>query len=308
LSSALSLHSSSSASFSASVQAVPVSSFVMRFMSNEMPRVQFQVNLDVPRDQLQRALQRTIYLVSGALNSSTYIEEAHLKLPDIGIEATFDSSLKWSTDEVRNNLKEWTLQNGFRDTVESLSAFLEEIHRICSVWSLIKKQERGQTLTGKDLQNFNEVEPRKFHRLGLPDKLDHLRDSHFISVDPDMIRNVLSVNRARNCLVHRSGIVTDLDAEAGKLIVRWRRMKLVVTDEDGERELVLGVVNKKGGSVGFRFVDDEKSFNVGDSLGFSPQEFQHIAWSVFLFASGLTSSLSQWGQSNGLVQQPLPSA
>jgi hypothetical protein len=277
-------------------------------MKNDMPRVQFQVNLDAPRAQLQRALQRSIYLVSGALNSGAYIEDAHLKLPDIGIEATFDSSLKWSTEEVRHHLKEWTLQNGFRDIVESLGAFLEEIHRICSVWALVKKQEGGQTLSGKDLQNLNEVEPKKFHKLGLPDKLDHLRDSHGISIDTEMTRNVLSVNHARNCLVHRNGVVTTLDAVDGKLVVWWRRMKFVVADEDGERELVMGVVNEKAATVGVRFVDDEKSFSTGESLGFSSQEFQNIAWSVFLFANDLTISLNQWGLSNGLVHPPPPSA
>jgi len=273
-------------------------------MDTDIPEVQIQLNLEVPRGDLQRALQRSIYLVSGALNASSNIEATELKLPETGIEMNFDPSIKWTSDEVRSQLKEWILQNGFRDSVESLSGFLESIHTVCSVWSMVQKQSTGQVLKGSDLQILTEADPKKFHRLGFPDKLDHLRDSHSIAVEDTMLKHVLSINVARNCLVHRNGIVGDKDSENGRLIVSWRRMKFLVVDEDGERELVLGVANRKGGTVILRSIDEEKIFNLGESISFSSQEFQHIAWSLFQFGNALTASLVLWGQNNKFLPPP----
>jgi len=273
-------------------------------MPNETQNIRIQVNLDAPKGELQRAIQRTIYLVSGALNSTTQIEEGHLKLPEIELETNFDSSLKWSPDEVSRNLKEWVLRNGFRDAVEFLSAFLESIHSVYTFWSLVQKQNGGQILTGLDWQYATESEPKKFHRLGFPDKLDHLRDSHGVNVDPAVLKNILSANSARNCLVHRNGIVSEKDANSGQLVVSWRRMKVIAIDEDGEHELKTGIVYEKATTIALKFVEESKSFDLGDSISFSPQEFQNIAWALFLFGNDLTATLSEWGQANGFVTPP----
>lgn len=268
---------------------------------SKVQSIHIQVDLNVPKGELQRAIQRVIYLVSGALNSTSKIEDDQLKLPGIHMEAIFDSSLEWSPSEVSAQLNNWILQNGFRDGVESLNNFLESIHDICSVWSMVQKQNQGQELTHNDLKILMESEPKKFHRLGFPDKLAHLRDLHGITVDLRMMKHILSVNTARNCLVHRNGLVTEKDSENGHLVVSWRRIKILLADEDGERDLLIGIVNEKEAKVLFKIIDEEKVFNIGDSISFSPQEFQYIAWSMFLFSNGLTESLVQWGQTNGFI-------
>jgi hypothetical protein len=266
-----------------------------------MQNIHVEINLDASKGELQRAIQRIVYLVSGALNSTDQIEDGYLKLPETDMDAIFDSSLEWSPSEVSTQLKNWILQNGFRDGVESLNTFLESIHDICSVWSMIQEQNQGQVLTDKDLKILTESEPKKFHRLGFPDKLDHLRDLHGITVDSQMMRHILSANTVRNCLVHRNGLVTKKDSENGRLLVSWRRFKFVSIDEDGERELLIGVVNKKEEKVVLKIIDEEKIFNIGDSISFSPQEFQYITLSMFLFGNGLMESLIKWGQTNGLI-------
>jgi len=107
-----------------------------------MQNIPVQINLDAPKGELQRTIQRIVYLVSGALNSASQIEDSQLKLPETDMEAIFDSSLEWSPSEVSTQLKNWILQNGFRDGVESLNTFLESIHDICSVWSMLQKQDQ----------------------------------------------------------------------------------------------------------------------------------------------------------------------
>ena len=263
-----------------------------------MQNINCEINLDAPKGELQRAIQRIIYLVSGALNSTSQIEDTQLKLPEIDIEVNFDSSLECSPKELSTQLKNWILQNGFRDGVESLSTFLESIHNTCSALSMIQKQNSEQVLTDKNWENLMGADRKKFHKLGFPDKLDHLRDLHGITVDSRMRRHILSANTARNCLVHRNGILTEKDSENGCLLVSWRRVKFLLVDEDGERDLLIGVVNEKEAKVVLTTIDEEKIFNIGDSISFSPQEFQYIASSMFLFSNELMKSLIKWVQTN----------
>jgi len=147
-------------------------------------------------------------------------------------------------------------------------------------------------------------EAQKFHRLGLPDKLNHLNEEHGIELDNALSRHMLSINAARNCLVHRDGVVGERDSVDGRLVVSWRRVKWVITDEDGERDLVSGVVYEKESSLGMKFLDEKRSFKLGDRITFSAPEFQHIAWSMYLFGVTTGLKITEWGVANGFITLP----
>ena len=271
---------------------------------DDIRNINIDINLNAPQHELQRSIQKCIYLVAGGLLSASQIEEPKLKLPDTSIEMTFDPSLVWSAPDVRSHLQEWILLNGFRDAVESLGSFLELNHAICSAWGLIQLQAQGRTLTRADWERTMVGEAQKFHRLGLPDKLNHLNEVHGIELDPALSRHMLSINAARNCLVHRDGVVSERDSVDGRLVVTWRRVKLVITDEDGERDLVFDLVHKKESSLGMKFLDEQRSFNLGDRITFSAPEFQHIAWSMYLFGVTTGLNITEWGVANGFITLP----
>ena len=63
-------------------------------------------------------------------------------------------------------------------------------------------------------------------------------------------------------MVHRNGILTEKDSENGCLLVSWRRVKFLLVDEDGERDLLIGVVNEKEAKVVLTTIDEEKIFNL----------------------------------------------
>jgi hypothetical protein len=271
-------------------------------------KIHIDVNLSVLRGELQRALQRNIYLVAGGMVSSAETNEFNLRLPDASLEAIFDSSLVWSVDEVRKNLCDWILQNGFRDSVECLTSFLESAHQVCSIWELALKQAEGITIKGAHWQQVMVTHKKQFHKLGFPDKLNHIENEHGMHVEPKLLQHILSINVARNCLVHRFGVVGEKDVDNGKLIVGWRRMKLTTINESGEQEAVIGTFIEKGGTIEIKSVDEEKVFNIGNKISFTPKEFQHISWCLFLFGNALVEKMSRWGTSNGFLKSVALSA
>jgi len=265
-------------------------------------QISITVNLNGLRGELQRSLQRAIYLVACGLRASEQITGDTLRLPDEAFQMVYTNYLKWTDVEAKSEFSEWVLLNGFREVIESVSAFLESAHRVLSFWTVAEKQQGGVLITGADWNETVNVGGGRFHRLGFPDKLSHLAKEHKIAISEDEERRILSVNAARNCLVHRNGVVSDRDVtENSELVVQWMRMALLLQNEDGDRELVIGQVVEKDSVVAIRNTVSEKRFPLGVQIRISVKEFSEIAWSIFLFGERIVAQINEYGVQRGFV-------
>jgi len=170
-------------------------------------KINISINLDALRGELQQSLQRAIYLVGAGLQTKDNIKSDQLYIPNDGMQMIYADSLVWDDNAAINRYEQWILSNGFRDAIESLSMFLESAHRVMSFWEFSEKQKNGVQLTGADLNEVMTTIPQKFHRLVFPDKLSHIQKKHSIIFDEGLGSHVISINKARNCFVHRGGIV-----------------------------------------------------------------------------------------------------
>lgn len=264
------------------------------------------INLDALLGELQHALQYSIHLVSIALRSEVPSEPEKFCLPTDGIRTIFDSRLQWSHEEAGQHFQTWALSNGLRDAIEGVSSFIESAHQVLSAWALVERQNGGTLLRHSDWATG--MDGTAFHRLGLPDKLTHIHREHNIDLDKDLQRHVLSVNAARNCLVHRRGIVSerDLNSQSQKtLTVEWRKLYAFLEDEDGEHELVIGQPTKKESWLCVKMLDGRKIFSLGDQIKFTTDEFADITWGLFAFGSDLVQKMNATGQSKGFLTHTL---
>lgn len=259
------------------------------------------INLNGLRGELQRSLQEVICLVATGLGAEIDVEPDELVLPTT-VKSSF-SKLGWDKDQLNNQYNEWVLSNGFRDAIENVSSFLESSHRVLSIWELQEKQDAGISISGDEWNKIFLDGGNKFHRLGLPDKLEHIAIKHGIEIKDVYKEQVLSINVARNCYVHRRGIVSNRDAnEDGVLTVKWSRLRTFLKNEDGEQELVLGKVVEKESMLCVKFEENEKSFSVGEQLSFSVEEMSEIIWCFFLFGNELVMNVSKFGEDSGFIQ------
>jgi hypothetical protein len=262
--------------------------------------IHVNINLDGLRGELQRSLQKVICLVATGLKSIIDIDPSELTLPTT-IKLSF-SNLGWSRDEFNSQYSEWVLSNGFRDAIESVSSFLESAHRVLSIWELLEKQKEGSAITGNEWNKIFQDGGNKFHRLGLPDKLKYISDNHGIKISESYKEQILSINVARNCFVHRQGIVSDRDAnDEGELVVKWSRLRMFLQNEDGEEDLIIGKVVEKESTVCVKFEETEKIFSRGNQLSFTTEEMSEIIWCFFLFGNELIMNISKFGESAGFV-------
>jgi len=137
--------------------------------------VHMRISLDGLRGELQRALQRTIFLASAGLQNVELINAEKLQLPTNSIPASYASNLKWTSEEAQNHFRKWVVINGFRDSIESVSAFLESAHQVLSIWELVEKQKEGHKITGSEWKKVINICASEFHHFGLPNKVDHIK-------------------------------------------------------------------------------------------------------------------------------------
>lgn len=266
--------------------------------------INININLDALRSKLQRSLQRVIYLVGAGLQTKDNIKSDQLYIPSGGIQMVYANSLVWDDNTAKTEYVQWILSNGFRDAIESLSMFLESAHRVMSFWEFYEKQKNGIQLTGADWNEVKTTTPHKFHKLGFPYKLSHIQKEHSILFDETLGSHVKSINKARNCFVHRGGIVTERDLTTKTALeIFYRRMVMLLQNEDGTKELIIGQIVEKDSVIAIRNQDENLSFNLGAKIELNPKEFSDIVWCLFLFGNSLVQKISDFGLKRGFVTE-----
>lgn len=269
-------------------------------------RVHINVNLDGLLGSLHRDVQRVTNLVAVGIQSPVVLDEESLAIHSDPISFRFGNAPPWgSTDDARSDYQDWVYGNGLRDVLESVGSFLEEVRQVLALWALGDRQAAGERLTGASWNTEMEDAAKRFHRLGFPDKVEILRTGFGTQVEGILNEHVLAANNARNCLVHRRGIVSARDLNRGKaLVVSWRRMAVLLQDEDGEHALVLGKSLEKDSTILMTVEDTTKEFGLGERVIFTAAEFAEICWSMYLYSFAWGEALNQSGMKRGYIAAP----
>jgi hypothetical protein len=201
--------------------------------------------------------------------------------------------------EVRTEAARWVAESAFRDCIEEVQILLEEVRLTCAALSLL-----GDEQIPTDKYNEVVVGPAaKFDKRNFPDKVSYLRGEFGADLLDARIDDILTLNAARNCLVHRQGIVGERDCDGtGHLLVRWKTFELHARGPNGEEvPLGPGIVAKGGSQLLAKHQVIEKSFAVGDSLIFTPTDLSGIWLTLHFFGVGTAKQVADRGQAAGLV-------
>lgn len=264
--------------------------------------INFSINLNGLKFDLLVELEKIIKLVAAGLSLSESVDPDRLSLPG-HIRSSF-SSVPFEREEFFRTYYEWILANGFRDAIEAVNSFLESAYRVLSIWDLVERQDSGKPVAMEETIDLLVGGSGKFHRLGLPDKLQTLKKDYCINLDHDTVEQVLSINAARNCLVHRKGVVGKRDVDAdGRLAVKWRSFHFFLKNEDGVQEIAFGEPMEKESTLCMRVIVNEKMFQLGEGVAFDVSEVSEILWCLSLFAEDVFKVVHQCGIDRGHIQE-----
>jgi hypothetical protein len=237
---------------------------------------------------LQANLQHLSDLV---LFSNTAISSAHEN--DYNNSSVFfhfqpAQNQKYSFNQAKERFGQWCLANSFKDAVDSLHCFLDECYTVCEI---LKSGKNSLIQLGLFHWILN-IGKWRFHRLGLPDKIERLKEVY--GVFSSMEAQILSLNRTRNCLVHRLGIVGTLDVDSNNVLTaKFREMQLLAISPNKDQEIIItGPTNVDGGwHVAVKNTDFSKVFKLNERIVFTEREHIWAIFTFFLFGQEMKNSI-----------------
>ncbi len=257
-------------------------------MEETKPAMTMNINLDGLVGKLNIQLQ---YLSDVLRFSNTAVDNVkEQNYNDDSAFLRFDTAdnQKLSYDKAKAEFQEWCLRNSFRDSVETISIFLEECHLVCALLDARKNCRI-------DVEDYNQIvseKQKRFHKLNFPAKIERLHEK--FSVSSSLEKHVLSLNKVRNCLVHRTGIVGQQDLNAdNELIAKFREMQTLVLSPDKTTEQVITepTIINEGGHLAIRIQDCEKHFGLGKKIDFTPIEHSRTVFTFFVFGKQIHKSI-----------------
>ena len=245
------------------------------------------LNISGPQNDLGLALQRELELVSSGLALTPKLEQPSIKMPGSTFHYVAARTQRPTAEEIRQEFAAWILAAGFRESIEAFQQFLEGIHFVKAAQDFLGLSQRSEGEIAVWLDGWKTSEAR-FHKLSLPGKLDALAKESGLSLSEEYHASILSLQAARNCLVHRRGFVAGLDCSGGTHIaVKWRRPRIVLSGPTGTRETGLPTKAQAGEKMQMWFPIRDKEFPLGSRIHFTGEEFAEICFTLSSIASNL---------------------
>jgi hypothetical protein len=254
----------------------------------EQKHIHITVNLTGLLGGLLISLQRLIDRVSIGLVGAAKVNEVDYAQPQQFAAIQLAPNHRLALAEAREDFESWCLKNSFTEAIELLSAFLEQGRTIAASYKL------GSPCSRVDFEKAWHHDRRKFHRLGLPEKIKHLRKQ--FGVQSKFEPNVLSLNRARNCLVQRLGRVSPEDGDPnGNLTLTWHALDLILIDKASRHETPLTepLTVKSESDLVARIGPRERQLKVGDRILFDQIEHKNTMLTFYVFALEIAQSIEK---------------
>jgi hypothetical protein len=190
----------------------------------------------------------------------------------------------------KEKYKAWLVKKGFEDLVKGIEYALREAYLYVSIFSKLSEL--------KTVEDFNQALPeirKQALKMHIPDMIEKI-ELHLAK--PWSYKNqILSINKARTCLVHRGGLVTekDINDETEKALkLEWVKLKLFY-EKDGEEIEIIGETIIDGGTEGtqikLRRENNTISFKQGNYIILDYKQFNEFIVTCFHFGADLVDCL-----------------
>lgn len=263
-------------------------------------KVHIHINLAAIRGLVTPAISRWVNLVSFGVHAGRTLTTLPEGFPDVFFQVQLGQQQQ-PLDVVRRDFEEWLIACGLRECVEVAAALLEEARMVLVLWSIDSRE-----LTAGEWSELVADGARDFDRLTWPARFDWLEDQ---GLKLNLREQFLSINAARNCMVHRRGVVSERDVKtADSLDVKWRKVQLIAKKGEIEMPIEGPMVVEAGSEVCLRVSNEVKRFKRGEQISFTPQGFTEIYLTIHWMAQDIASQLEALGRSRGLAFAEQPAA
>jgi hypothetical protein len=232
-----------------------------------------RIDLDALLDFALRGVRRASVFLGLGVNAALDPSFNSYQLSKLSnIQIIPDGLSQERVDHFKEEFRLWIEAGGFRELVETFIGYIDRVHHTCLVMKAV--HEKAPLSAVEDTQ-------AKFAEQGFPNKLNVLKQR--FRVPPSNTNHLLALGKARNCLVHRLGIVGDEDLkEDTALRVSWLGADFFIEEPNGNRvpftQDSLPIYLPDGGTVCLQMVDRVRPFAVGEKVLLSTRDLAEICW------------------------------
>ncbi|NMG44127.1 hypothetical protein GPA22_10335 [Aromatoleum toluvorans] len=264
-------------------------------MSEE--KLTIDLNFDSSRGHFLRAIQHQLDIVTLLLAGAAKVSEEECEPQGFhNFSPAHGAALPH--EQARSKAVGWLNTCFLRDSIEATDQFLGRCLSFCFA---IQIAEKGKATTA-DLDEIVRVAPQRHHKLHFPAKLQELEKKY--GVKPNFTEHVLSLNKLRTCLVHRLGVVSNLDAnDDDQLVAKWISSKMVLRGLQTGTELVLtepGQGLQEEAMLEMHIVEHEKVFPVGSNIILEPYDTYSTIFTLWRFGLACSEAVERFVVSAGV--------
>lgn len=252
-------------------------------------KLQIRLNADGVVAPALRAMRDSTEVVAISLHAVEGCDPGNLPgMPGAFFGLHFDGPLD-DPEARKATYRNWLLSKGFQEISRGVRESLEE----ALVYIEVLKLGSFRTTWGEFERQWSEVR-RRANRLNLPDLLASLADG--LHTPLTFAGEFQSLQKVRNCLEHRNGLVTAIDAGPDNALhLILPRLKWFLQQSDREVPLVPNMRVEKDSLIGVRRESYERTFQLGERVSFVAAEFQEIAMACYFFANDVKEKLPREG-------------
>lgn len=257
-----------------------------------MPQIDYNIDFGKIIEVALKGVRRATAFLGLGVNAALDANFNKYQLTEIAQIQLLPQEIDAQTlSHFKDEFKTWIVGNGLRELIETFSVFLEKLHEVCFVI-----ENHVKPLSLKDLAKQQAI----FVKYGLPKKFTDLQEK--FSVGPKHPAQLLTLNKARNCLTHRRGIVERIDCNLiDSLKANWVGADIFAQTSSGEKHpLKKGLVLTEDADVMLQFVERERIFPVGSVVRFLPQELAEICWFFIREAQATCEAATEFAKSNNI--------
>ncbi len=187
-------------------------------------------------------------------------------------------------NEQKRTFRTWLLKKGFEDLAKAFNLCAIEAYHLFQLYKL-----NGQTILLQELEEeIKRIKKDALSQNNFPSLLDDkLPTANMTYKEP-----VKSMNRVRNCLVHRNGVVTeekDINDKANKVLrLSYYSLQTVRIDENGKETDRL-----ENTGIGLMAKPKDKLFQIGERIELSESEFRGCLFTCQTFGIELTEVIKK---------------
>lgn len=192
----------------------------------------------------------------------------------------------------RKHYKNWLIKKGFEDLVKGIESSLREAYFYVTCIS-----EFEEVIRAKEVIKYEDVDKirKKALTMHIPTMIEKI-ETH-LDKPLDYKQQILSINKGRNCLVHRGGVVIEKDINdkiENTLKLKWVKFKFFY-EKDGEeievfKNAIIGSEGKKT-TINMKKENKTISFKMGEHIVLNYNQFNEFIVTCYYFGMDLVKSL-----------------